>query len=112
VSASVIEVAEAMYQAGKEGPGPRMPDSLDELNRPTQERYLLLARAAIAATGGPAAPTSVSVPRLVLDLAEELAFKLNHPQQISDRVREVFLAYVQVVGDDLITDEVRKAMTI
>ncbi len=111
--ASRLEVAEAMYQAGKAGPGPKMPDSLDELAVATQNRYLLLADAAMSVTGeGSAASASVSVPRLVLDLAEELAFKLNHPMSFSDRVREVFVAYVSVVGDDLVTDEVRKAMAI
>jgi hypothetical protein len=110
--ASVLEVAEAMYQAGKAGPGPKMPESLDELNRPTQERYLLLARAAIESVGAPQPAAAVAIPPLVLDLAEELAFKLNHPGQFSDRVREVFDRYSSVVGRDRLTDEVKAAMAI
>lgn len=107
--ASRLEVAEAMYQAGKAGPGPKMPDSLDELSRATQERYLLLADAAISVMK---AAEPVKVPQLVLDLAEELAFKLNHPQSFSNRVREVFANYVEIVGDARVTEEVRKAMAI
>jgi hypothetical protein len=107
--ASVLEVAEAMYQAGKDGPGPSMPDSLDELSVATQNRYLLLARAAIGVTGEPASPVDTA---LLDELAEELAFKLNHPMSFSDRVRSVFDRYAAAVGEGRITLEVKAAMAI
>lgn len=107
---SWLEVAEAMYQAGKDGPGPKMPDSLDELRPHVQARYLLLAEAAITAI--PQRVTVVPAPELMVDLAEELAFKLNHPQQFCDRVRDVLARYAEHVGHDHVSDEVRKAMAI
>jgi hypothetical protein len=117
---SRLEVAEAMYQAGKVGPGPKMPDSLDELNVETQNRYLLLAEAAMAVTGRPTGAAEVERPAglpgnprdLIELLAEELAFKLNNPMQFSDRVREVLGRYAEHVGEGHVSDEVRKAMTI
>lgn len=108
---SRLEVAEAMYQAGKGGAGRKMPDSLDELNAHTQARYLLLAGAAIDIVGESSAERA-SVPSLVLDLAEQLAFKLNHPTWFADSVREVLDRYVAVVGEGRVTDEVRRAMAI
>lgn len=110
MSISVLEVAEAMYAAGKDHPTThKLPDSLDELSPHTQKRYLLLAGAAVAAMP---AQAPVSVPQLVLDLAEQLALKLNHSHSFADDVGEVFDRYAAVVGEDRITDEVRKAMAI
>jgi hypothetical protein len=109
----VIEVAEAMYQAGKVGAGPKMPEFLDEVNRGTQERYLTLARAAITVTGEPptAAPGPQPSSELLDDLAEQLAWKLNHPQQFADGVRTTLARYASFRLDQ-VSDEVRKAMAI
>lgn len=108
---SVVEVAEAMYQGGK-GDHPstnKLPECLDELGAGTQRRYLLLARAAIECITGEA-PAAAADPELLDDLAEELAFKLNHPRQFSDRVREVFDRYAAQA--EQLSDEVRKARAI
>lgn len=47
--------------------------------------------------------------RIALDLAEQLAFKLNHPMWFADGVRESFDRYVELVGEENVTDEVRRA---
>jgi hypothetical protein len=46
------------------------------------------------------------------DLAEKLAFKLNHPQQFEDGVRSTFDRYAELVGDENLTNEIRKAREI
>lgn len=110
---AVLEVAEAMYQAGKGAVGPKMPDSLDELRPETQKRYLLLADAAITHTGPASAPAPSPSARQLLDsLAEQLAWKLNHPQQFADGVRDVLGRYAEVVGPDGLSEEVKAAMAI
>jgi hypothetical protein len=114
-SPSGVEVAEAMYQAGKVGAGPKMPEYLDEVNAKTQERYLLLACAAIAITGEP--PSLMVTPddggaQLLDDLAHQLAFKLNNPMWFADGVRDVLERYATHVGENRVDDEVRKAMAI
>lgn len=106
--ASRLEVAEAMYQAGKAGTR-KMPDSLDEPNVPTQNRYLLLAEAAIAAAGdgGSAAPDDLTV-----DLADHLAFKLNHPHQVLDGADDALQRFAAHVGEDYVSDEVKAVISL
>lgn len=114
---AILEVAESMYQAARGATAAKMPESLDELGTAPQRRYLMLAQAAIAITGPPTAATSPppsDLTREALDvLADELAWKLNHPMGgFSERVRTAFALYEQVVGAENVNDEVRKAMEL
>lgn len=50
--------------------------------------------------------------RVAAELAEQLAFKLNHPTWFADGVRCSFDKYAALVGEENLTDEVRKARQI
>ena len=107
-----FEVAKAMYQAARAETPKKMPESLDELNPRTQQLYLNRAKAAIAVTGEPKPAGAAGDVDLLADLAEHLAFRLNHPGQFWDGVRGVLERYAELVGDDRVSDEVRAAMRI
>jgi hypothetical protein len=113
VSAAALEVAESMYQAARAATPAKMPESLFELGPAPQRRYLMLAEAAIAVTGPPTTAAAPAGDRELLDtLAEELAWKLLHPQQFADGVRSVLARYVETVGAGGISEEVRKAIEL
>lgn len=109
---AVLEVAEAMYQAAREESPAKSAESLDELNPRTQKLFLNRAKAAIEITGPPAPAAVVGDVDLLADLAEHLAWKLNHPQEFWDGVRGVLERYVEAVGEGRVSDEVRAAMRI
>jgi len=108
----VLEVAEAMYQAARASTPVKMSESLDELAPHTQQRYLMLAEAAIRVTGEPKPAAAVDDSDLLADLAEHLAFRLNHPGQFWGGVRGVLDRYRDAIGEDRLSDEVRAAMEL
>lgn len=110
--AFVFEVAEAMYQAARAESPAKSKESLDELNPRTQQLFLNRAKAAIEITGPPRPAGVVGDAELLADLAEHLAWKLNHPMEFWDGVRGVLERYAEVVGEDRISDEVRAAMQL
>lgn len=58
-----------------------------------------------------ASETSATPDRELRDpLAGELAWKLLHPQQFAESVRDVLDRYADAVGRDAVSDEVRRAM--
>lgn len=50
--------------------------------------------------------------RIAMDMAEQLAFKLNNPMWFADGVRESFDQYTKLVGEENLTDEVKQARTL
>ncbi len=113
IGPGVFEVAEEMYQAGADAIPSKTPASLGDVAAHTQKRYLLLAEAAMTATGAPAPKIPQAEGRVVLELlAEHLAWKMRNPGQFWDGVREVFDRYAALVGEANLSDEVRKAMEI
>jgi hypothetical protein len=53
-----------------------------------------------------------SAVEVAADLAGQLAFKLNHPTWFADGVRESLDRYVELVGEENLGDEIRKAREI
>ena len=113
MSAAVLEVAESMYQAARGATPVKMPESLDLLDPRTQRRYLMLAEAAISVTGPLPSGGDREPLRLLADeLAEQLSWKLLHPQQFADSVRSVLARYAEAVGPGAVSEEVQGAMQI
>lgn len=111
MSAGLGEVAEAMYQAIRATTPAKTPESIDEMNVATQQRYLTMAKAAMATIGNGA--ITVPADDGLLDLfAEELAYTLLHPQSWSERTRTAFARYAEAVGPAGLSDEVKAAMEI
>lgn len=102
-----------MYQAARSATPSKTAETLDELSPATQRRYLMLAEAAIAANPAPPSPSGLprTAARRLLDrFAEQLAFKLNHPNSFNEGIRDVFELYAKVVGEEGLSAEVKKAM--
>jgi len=98
-----------MYKAGADNTAAKCPECLDELGARTQERYLLLADAAIKITG---LPTPVGDAEVATALAEVLAWKLNNPSSgFPERARNALQEFAESVGGD-VSDEVERAMQI
>lgn len=100
---SSLEIAEALYQAAREDTPSKTPETLEDLAPHTQRRYLLYAETIRELLGDNG---------LLDKLAEELAWKLLHPQQFSEGAREAFAAYEKEVGAANVSEEVRTAMAI
>jgi hypothetical protein len=75
-----------------------------------QETYWRAADAAIGwFAGGHIDPMSVVI-RVAEDLAEKAAFKYNNPRgYFEDGIRETLDHYAKLIGEENLTDEVRKA---
>lgn len=53
-----------------------------------------------------------SAVEVAAELADQLAFKTNNPMQFADGVRETFDKYAELVGDENLSEEIRKAREI
>lgn len=87
------------------------PDAGELTDQPEamQEVYARAADAAIGwFVGGSIDPLSV-LAELTDDLAEMLAFRYNKPGYFADGIREIFDRYAEIVGEENLSDEVRKA---
>lgn len=82
---------------------------LTEQPEAMQEVYARAADAAIGwFVGDKIDPLSV-LAELTDDLAEMLAYRYNKPGYFVDGVREIFDRYTEIVGEENLSDEVRKA---
>lgn len=116
-----------MYQAARAATPAKTPEALDEIGAPTQRRYLMLAEAAMEAMGetkyvatekgrqeaeAAGEPSLGGVIAVTNKLAEELAYKVNHPMHFSEGIREAFGLYTQLVGVEQLSDEVKQASEV
>lgn len=100
----VSELAAVLWRTNRPGAG-----ALDEQPEEMQEIYWRAADAALGWMVGAAIDPLCVLAVLADDLAEKLAFKYNNPGYFDDGVREMFDRYASIVGNEKLSDEVRKA---
>lgn len=101
------ELAEVIWQ--KNVPG-ATPLALVKEDQPERVKvYTDAARAAIEWFIDKTLEREGSAVEVAAALAEELALKYNHPGWFVDGVRDTFDRYAELVGEENLSDEIRKA---
>lgn len=98
------ELADLLFRKHANGKG-----SLADQPHTVQVTYRLVADTALDWFVTKTLDREGSAVEVAASLAEELALKYNHPGWFVDGVRDTFDRYAELVGEENLSDEIRKA---